>query len=361
RNKKDKGEIDLYFFAASIFNRLGKIDSAIYYARLVNESKSEKKFGSYAEGIIHSNRLLANLYEKKGDLEKALYYERNYIAFLDSIMNVSGVQSFKARIKNLEDELEIQKQENESKNSRFLMIFISSLVAITLVILIFTYRNAQKYQKLNTQLETQKQELTSLNNIRSRMFSILSHDLRSPIGALKNMIDLYHTKTLSRQDFDSFTLDLKQNLNAILDTLNNILDWSFAQLKGKKPYIEPLNAYTIVNEQLELQAEVARQKHITIKNNIPKDFTIQADYNHFSLIARNLVNNAIKYTLKNGQIEINAAVTEGGKTIDFVDTGIGMDDDKLQALVQKKFNQSENYEGKGLGLQIVHDFLKDNN
>lgn len=359
--KSSDNKLSLYAYTANIFKSIGEIDSALFYAHFL-QRQSIKDFSEVdRESIVTSNKLLSMLYEKKGETPKALFYERKYTALLDSVINVNGLEGSSNKIKALEDELTLEIQQNEIKSQRIITWAISGLAAILLISLGLFYNNAKKLKRLNNTLEAQKQELTSLNEIRTKMFSIVSHDLLSPIGALKNMVELYQMKILSKEDFNPYTMDLKQNLDAILNNLNNILDWSFAQLKGKKPFIEPLNVYKIINDQLDLQAEVARQKDITLINNVSPDFSVEADFNQFSLIVRNLINNALKYTSNTGKLEINAAHTEGGNILEFRDNGVGMNEQKVQQLFNSNEKRHQSLNGKGLGLQMVKDFLEANN
>lgn len=359
----NNNNINLYTYTSSIFKSIGEIDSALFYAHFVQNQSIKDVSEVNREAIILSNKVLSELYEQKGDMIKALFYERKYATLLDSMINLNGIEGSFDKVKALEDELTLQKKQNEIKSQRIIIWAISGLAAILFMFLALFYYNSKKLKRLNITLESQKQELTSLNDIRSRMFSILSHDLRSPIGALKNMIDLYESKIISKEEFDKYTTNLKQGLNGILTTLNNILDWSYAQLKGKKPFIEPLKVYQIIEDQLDLQAEIARQKGITLTNDIRPEFIINADFNQISLIIRNLVNNALKFTPQGGKVEINAYNTEGGKAIEVKDTGIGISEEKITTLFShtaKRLNTTNN-NGVGLGLQMINDFLKANN
>ncbi len=359
--KSSDNKLSLYAYTANIFKSIGEIDSALFYAHFL-QRQSIKDFSEVdRESIITSNKLLSVLYEKKGNITKAFFYERKYTTLLDSLINLNGIEGTSDKVRALEGELTLQKKQNEVNSQRFITILMGGLAAVILIISGLLYFDSKKLKRLNTTLESQKQELTSLNDIRSRMFSVLSHDLRSPIGALKNMIDLYESKIISKEEFDKYTTNLKQNLNGILTTLDNILDWSYAQLKGKKPFVEPLNVYKIIHEQLDLQAEVARQKDITLINNVSPDFSVEADFNQFSLIVRNLINNALKYTPNTGKLEINAAHTEGGNILEFRDNGIGMNEQKVHNLFNTTEKRHHSSNGKGLGLQMIKDFLEANN
>lgn len=267
------------------------------------------------------------------------------------------------KINLLEKQLALEKHQRQLEQNKWILLLIGSVVLVILLVLGIIYYDSRKVKKLNLLLQDQKQELTALNDIRTKMFSVLSHDLISPISGLKNMVEMYHKGLFTQDDFRTYSVDLKQNLDAILKTIQNILGWSYTQLNGKKPFIEPLNIYKIIAEQFDLQAAVAIQKNIKLNNNVPDDFVINADFNQMSLIARNLIDNSLKYTPNGGKIDINAAFTEGGKILEFKDTGIGMSAEQVESLFnfEPKSTHTSKKKRVGLGLQMVNDLLKANN
>jgi signal transduction histidine kinase len=316
RKSRESGEPDLIanVMIADMYKEIGELDSAVNYIQKVVDLPLENLSENEKEKVYYAYQTLGDIYVEKGDLKKAIEYRDKHVKKLIELAQSRKTDDALGKIKILEDELTLAKKQKEINGNRFIIALISGLALLVLGTLYFVYNNGKKLKQLNTQLEQQKQELTKLNEIRTKMFSVLSHDLISPIGALKNMLDLYHKDIITKAEFDTHSFNLKDNLSAMLKTINNILDWSFAQLNGKKPFVEPLNIFNIVSEQFELQAEVARQKNIELTNLIQEDFTIKADNNHLNLIARNLINNALKFTPEGGKIVVKAFNTEGVKS-----------------------------------------------
>jgi signal transduction histidine kinase len=373
RKSRESGEPDLIanVMIADMFKEIGELDSAIIYTQKLVDLPLDNLSETEKEKVYYAYQTLGNIYVEKGDLKKAIEYKDLHASSLIDLAQSRKSDDALGKIKILEDELILAKKQKEINANRFIIALISVLALLVLSTLFFVYNNGKKLKLLNTQLEAQKQvlteqkqELTTLNEIRTKMFSVLSHDLISPIGALKNMFDLYHKDIITKAEFDTHSFNLKDNLSAMLKTINNILDWSFAQLNGKKPFIEPLNIYNIVSEQFELQSEVARQKNIELTNLIQQDFTIKADNNHLNLIARNLINNALKFTPEGGKIVVKAFNTEGGKVLEFRDSGKGMSAEKLEKLFSfndkdKRHKTTEN-QGVGLGMRMVNDLVAAN-
>jgi signal transduction histidine kinase len=373
KKSRESGEPDLIanVMIADMFKEIGELDSAIIYTQKLVDLPLDNLSETEKEKVYYAYQTLGDIYVEKGDLKKAIEYKDMHASSLIDLAQSRKTDDALGKIKILEDELTLAKKQKEINGNRFIIALISVLALLVLSTLFFVYNNGKKLKQLNTQLEAQKQvlteqkrELTTLNEIRTKMFSVLSHDLISPIGALKNMLDLYHKDIITKAEFDTHSFNLKDNLSAMLKTINNILDWSFAQLNGKKPFIEPLNIYNIVSEQFELQSEVARQKNIELSNLIQVDFMIKGDNNHLNLIARNLINNALKFTPEGGKVVVKAFNTEGGKVLEFRDNGKGMSPEKLEKLFdfsdQNKRQKTPEMQGLGLGMRMVNDLVEAN-
>jgi signal transduction histidine kinase len=364
-HKSNRDDLFDYVFIIEVFQTIGDLDSALYYAHYLENLPKENYDAEDNDAIRSATNMLADIYASKGDLHKALVYKNKYVLSLESLANARQTDDALSKTQVLENELALVKQQRQIDRNQWIMLTLGCIALGVLIFLSIVYYNFQKQKKLNALLENQKQELTALNEIRTKMFSVLSHDLVSPLGALQNMVELHDKGIISQEDFKDYTGDLKYHIDALLKTIKSILDWSFTQLDGKKPFIEPLDIPKIVAEQLDLQRETARQKNILLTNHVTENFKISADFNQMNLIVRNLLDNALKYTPQGGEIDINAFDTEGGKILEFKDTGIGMSTEKAQNLFNfsnkdKKVNSSKNKD-VGLGLQMVGDLLNGNN
>jgi signal transduction histidine kinase len=297
---------------------------------------------------------LGDHYAKKGDYEKAAFHRSLYVKWADSLIIKTRAMVIGKSLAKIENELIIERKQRQLDRDRWIFIGISGLIGFILTILGLLYRNGRKLRQLNTLLHTQKDELSSLNEIRTQMFSVLSHDLVSPLGALQNMVELSQQGFFSESEFKDYAQSLKQQVEAMLKTIQSIVIWSQTQLNGKKPFIELLNFHTLVEEQFDLQQGAAQQKNIILQNNVPADFKIAADYNQMSLVIRNLLDNAIKYSMSGGQVTVSAWATKTEKYLQIQDTGRGMSAEKVAQLFEpnpKKVN---------LGLRMVHDLVKVN-
>lgn len=213
----------------------------------------------------------------------------------------------------------------------------------------------------------QNTDLLELNTKKDKLFSIVGHDLKGPIGAAMSLTELYKNGILTTTDDkaqESFEI-LHTTLASGYKLLENLLDWSLVELKVDIYKPEAVNIKNIVVENINLSHTIVNTKGIKITNNINTDFYVQADFKMINSILRNLISNAIKFTPKNGTVAISGQEKPDGFEIKVSDTGVGMDSNTIeQLLLSNKIisNRGTNNEiGTGLGLSICKEFLKKHN
>jgi signal transduction histidine kinase len=214
-------------------------------------------------------------------------------------------------------------------------------------------------------IRQQAEELKKLNATKDKIFSIIGHDMRSPLMGLHGLLNLISHNAITQKEFLEFSTDLKQNLEYVRNDLDNLLNWANAQLKGIKPTFENVSAYQVVNEKINLLLELAKVKNISFKNDVASNIYIYTDPNHLGLIARNLLANAVKFSKPGGAITISASVLNGSVQLTVTDTGVGMSDEDVNKLfkVDSHFTKkgTQNEKGMGLGLLLVKEFIQINN
>jgi len=226
----------------------------------------------------------------------------------------------------------------------------------------------EKNSLLNA-LERSEKDLKESNATKDKFFSIIAHDLKSPFSAMigfsKMLRDNFADFTIHEQkEYINYIYHAVQNTHKLLD---NLLLWSRSQ-KGViefKPEKLKLNALSF--EIIEFLSEVAADKSISIKDDIPVDIYVRVDSNMLSTILRNLVSNAIKFTPKGGKVIINARTityenTQKDIEISVRDNGIGIADGiqpKLFSIGESSLARgTENESGTGLGLVLCKEFVE---
>jgi two-component system, sensor histidine kinase and response regulator len=237
----------------------------------------------------------------------------------------------------------------------------------------------QKVKRANKELEGQKaelarknaeihdksMELSSLVTTKDKLFSIIGHDFRSPLHSLKGMLDLLSNKTMSQQEFERYSGELKKKIDAVYDNLDNILNWSVSQMQGIRANPVPVNPGSLVAEVFDLHAEIARVKSVFLNNDIDEGIEVYADKDQIRLVIRNLVSNALKFTPAGGHVRVWGRAKAQRATIYVQDSGVGIAPADLGRLFVKEnlwsVNGTNNEKGLGLGLLLCKEFIESNN
>jgi PAS domain S-box-containing protein len=226
------------------------------------------------------------------------------------------------------------------------------------------FQDITESKRVEEEIKSKNEELQKLNIEKDKFFSIIAHDLRSPFSAF-----LGYTQMME-EELETFTLEELQNIastmrksaNMLFNLLENLLEWSRMQrgLNSFKPEL------FLLREQIEAGIELVRdateKKKIRIREDIPADLHVFADPQMFKSLMRNLVFNAIKFTLQGGEIKIGAKTIPGNSVQVWVkDTGIGMKKDILDKLFRMNEDTSrkgtDGESSTGLGLIICKDFI----
>lgn len=220
--------------------------------------------------------------------------------------------------------------------------------------------------------EAQKREqdyirkLKESNDAKDKLFSIISHDLRSPFSSIIGFLRLLNEQydSMSDKEKKSYLHDLGDSAENTFGLIENLLTWSRTQRGGIKPAPVSFNLYEIIEELTGVLNSVAEKKEIKFCNKVSKDFTIYADRDMIKTVILNLINNAVKFTGKGGMISVCAVVTGNFSEITVSDTGIGIPPERLEKMFSLDNSVSTpgtfNEKGTGLGLIISKEFVEKN-
>lgn len=227
-----------------------------------------------------------------------------------------------------------------------------------------THINLVKAQK-KIQLQTSKLEHDIA--VKNRLFSIIGHDLRSPLSAVKMQLDFILRGIINPKGED-FIENTVYNLSATTDEafglLDNLLSWAKSESGVLSIIEEKITIKEIVEQNVRLIQMALNAKQIVLNVEVPSEAYIQADLNMFKTILRNLLSNAIKFTPKKGTITITALSKNSKWLISIKDTGTGMSPEDLEKVLDTKEQFSkegtEDEAGTGLGLVLCQDFIQKN-
>lgn len=361
------GMADYYNQLGNIFLEEGDDKEAIIYTMRGLEMAKEE---GLKEQVRDASYLLFQLNRSIGDHEIAADYLIQHYAYRDSIQNLETTQE----IANLRTEFEVGQKQAEvdlllqqRRSNQMIMIIggITLFIVICLVIIVFIYYKTKV--KLNTQLEEQKNSLISLNNTKDKFFSIISHDLRGPVGVLSGLVSItkYFIDDKKTDQLREMMDKMEHSVDRLVKLLDNLLHWALQQ-QGHFPYVpDSYSVKTLLTDAQDLFTDMAASKDIHVEIKVEDDFEIYVDKNTSNAIFRNLLNNAIKFTPKGGSVTITAELngSQMGHIL-FQDSGVGMPEDKVKHLFElnegKSTKGTSGESGLGLGLQLVNDFVNIN-
>lgn len=326
-----------------------------------------------------ASSLLSIVYEQLGDYKNALQFARLNKIHADTLysddksseISYHQLQMAEADKATLEQKNLIAEQ--KAKISNYTLIGLSAILALLVVIILLNRRWLNKKEELNLQLLEKQREVISqndtlnqLNEEKNKLFSILSHDLKTPMNAIRQMLELHEMDLLSEQEkVESNKLLLKQ-IKQTEQKIEQLLRWSHAQMGGIVTEKLPLDIVHAIKETISQNELIAQNKNIKIQFNPEKPtLRINADPSQVQIIFQNCLQNAIKFSHVGGEISLE--LEDFGDLVKFkiIDYGVGMTPEKLQEISKKKSivssTEGTNKEkGTGLGLFLVKQFMETN-
>ncbi len=364
------GFADYYQQIAEIYRLAGNKDSAIFYAtKSLNMSLQYKNYRQ----VIKTARTLQQTYTADKNYEQALYYQDLYYENKERLLK-DRTGLLLAR-KDAEHEYNIRAEHIKSR-SLMLITALSALLLIALAIAWISYgknkrirtynglleqKNAE-IEKQKQILELQKTELSKLNDVKNKMFSVVSHDIRSPLISLQSMFYLYNNQLITPEEVIDLMPSVEKHVNNTANFVNNLLYWAKSQFGGLKITRTFFNLNDCIHEEVVLLEKRASEKSIQFKWDRSKAFQVQADRNMIGIVVRNLLNNAVKFTHPNGTISISTEEQASEVIICIKDEGNGMTDKQLDNLFISSHTTVGTADelGVGLGLLLSRDFIESN-
>lgn len=220
--------------------------------------------------------------------------------------------------------------------------------------------------RTHLELKQQKQNLKELNATKDKFFSIIAHDLRSPLNQLLGLSEILQKEIADEKADDAIKLAklINQSAKSGRLLLENLLEWSRSQTGTINYHPEKLNLKIITDEVIALNGNNAAQKNISLHNKLSKNCIAFADRNMIRTILRNLISNSIKFTNKGGKIILAANKAKEKVTYSISDNGIGIKSSDIKKLFRIDINPktigASQEKGTGLGLILCKEFIEIN-
>jgi signal transduction histidine kinase len=212
-------------------------------------------------------------------------------------------------------------------------------------------------------LEQQTEELMQLNAFKSRLFSIIAHDLKSPIYALRNLFRNMQQYDLPAEEIKGMVPEVVTELTYTTSLMENLLQWARSQMRADSVKPQVIDLSVLIEEVTRLLRLQAEAKEISVNLAGAPAVIAFADKDMVNLIVRNLLSNAIKYTPDHGAIEIGARRKDSVVELFVRDTGMGISAEALRKIGGNNFYTTKGTAGEagtGLGLMLCREFAARN-
>jgi len=337
-----------------------------YFEKAYQLSKKVKNYQLKQNAALN----MAVVEENRNDYAKALTYRKEYEQWKDSLNDQNKVWEVaelekQFTVKQKQKEVSLLKAENKVKIAERNGLLYSAIVLLLLLgTAVYFYREKTKNSKI---ILAQKEALSALNATKDKLFSIVSHDLRSAVNAMKisnaKLLENLAAKNLG--ELDSLLQRNGAIANSTYNLLDNLLHWALLQTKQSYFEITTIRLYHCVEQMVYNYRPLMLEKNLVFENTISKNDMVCADQESLKIILRNCIDNAIKFSNQNGTIKMYTQHTdEKYCTLVIEDNGVGMSTALQTALLKetKLLSKTDNeaITGTGLGMQLCKSLIQKN-
>lgn len=314
---------------------------------------------------------LYELFKEEGDFESALNHLEQRSFWADSLNRIQQEEQLaeaetRLGLRRQEELNEVLQEAQAEQESRlrfqfWLIVAISFILILAVAAGIVIYRGSRQRERLNRQLLQQKEKLKSMNELKNKLLSIVAHDLRNPISALRGMLYLFREDELDRGELKQLSQDLEHALQQNLSTMENLLAWALSQMEGLTVRSEAVDLRSMTENLVRSHSYQAERKKIALEYRVGAKCEVNADPDMLSVVLRNLLSNAIKFSDEGDKVRLEADRRNGEIEIRISDSGIGIPQegrDTLFSLESRHRQGTRNEKGSGLGLSLCKDFVE---
>ncbi len=342
-----------------------------YYKSIHNAAEAIKYYKMAEKGSQQYNKeqysdLLRSLTEvliHSGNTKEAQMYYGKYITLSDSLtkqkldLNLAEMEAV-FQNKDKQKQIEVQQSQlSDASQQRFWLIGGLALLALVVLLLFIIYRNkknaADLLNKKNLELETLNKDLEQANQTKAKLFSIISHDLRSPVSQVNSFLKLQqkNAAAFSEAEKAQYSEKIQSATANLLETMEDLLAWSKSQMDQFRPELSKISLSEPVSEVLNLEQLNIEAKKLKIRNTVPDNVRVYSDENFFKTILRNILQNAIKSSSVNSTISLSFA----DNALSIMNEGPHFSQTDFEQAVATDLNKNAL---NGLGLKIVDELSR---
>ncbi len=337
------------------------------------------------EELLENYRLRVAIDSIKKDYKNAFNWQREYHALKAKIEKANAIPIAFEEPTNIDTTFDstTSSQNITVSDSSFakdlkLIVYglIIALIILGIILISIIISKKSKSNSIN-QLEEQNEEfklekeaileqikhLEDINQVKDRLFSIVSHDLKDSITSIKAFLDLLKEDSISQEEFHELIPELSDNADNASALLLNLLNWSKSQMQNLEPKPELFDIQEVFKEKMSLIQKKVEQKRIVLLDESIKDFVF-ADRSMVEIVIQNLLANAVKFSKIGDVITISNRERNSNVLICIEDTGVGISKENQKKLFENSgfTTRGTNEEkGTGLGLSICKELVELNN
>ncbi|MDD4141693.1 MAG: HAMP domain-containing sensor histidine kinase [Bacteroidales bacterium] len=332
----------------------------------------------YTNHYEYAYSFIKGIYLIKGDYKNAYNYNllenETHQAAFDLEKNVAlkdlevkyETEKKERLLSEYSSNLEMQNYELKRNRQTAILLYLAlALFFIIVIVLFLLYRQKQKTAKI---LQIQQKELKKMNASKTKFFSIIAHDLSSPVSAFASLTEALSTSfdEIEKEDIRGYISEMRDSATGINDLLKNLLQWALSQSGYYTPEKVQLELNPVVLKAYTPLRYKAKEKGLIIENKALSPSTIlNVDEKMLTTIFRNLISNAIKFADSETTIYIEEMRDESSMSITIKDKGEMLSDEDMSKLFKieenaRKIGKDSSKKGSGLGLIICKEFVEMN-
>ncbi|WP_234997924.1 ATP-binding protein [Mucilaginibacter sp. OK098] len=369
-NKYETGFMYVLIMRGKMARNQGNYQKAIVY---FEKSLEIAKRTAHFDSELYVSGLLADVFGKAGLYQRAYQYEVKYNIVRDSLEKTNTK-------KNITD-LEIKYQSNEKEQKIALLNqasklkdieltdekrkwwFLLAFVGFLLVIAFLLYRSYEQKRISHKLLEEKNEALNLLNgklneanSSKTKLFSILSHDLRAPVNSLFQFLNIQKNHAgklteIQRQKHNERIINSAENL---MESMEDLLIWSKSQMDSFSLKLNRITALELISLTSTMYQDFAEERKLIVEINCAPDINLTTDVNFLKIVLRNILSNAIKFTPAGGHIKISAEHHEEWVYFSIADNGPGLSHEQIENIFEWNSIRSDS---SGLGLKLAKEFI----
>ncbi len=329
--------------------------------RLLDRSESIAVENHFRQALQNLYREKKDFYVNQGRYREAYEYLSKYQEFSDSLFSEDTKNKLNAqrvRFELKEKELQIEDQKNTIEQQRLMRLFLFIVIGLLLVLIAMIIRIWHIQRVRN-------KELVQINQTKDKFLSIISHDLKNPAIAIRNVLQVLaeNYENLSREEILELGIQVLQASEEQVKLIYDLLNWSQMEV-GRMPYAPTnVNLSEVVGNVVNLNKMSAGNKGINIKADVPDDIFVYADRNMLETVLRNLLSNAIKFSYENSEINISVENADSKYIVSVVDNGVGIPKERIDTIFSmdaKSTIGTQGETGNGLGLAVCDRMVRKN-